>query len=224
MANIQFNSKDAKNFRTVCGKYYNAQHSIASAMAKAKDKIAKYQGIIDDDTEALEAIADGTYKGMKDADYFTNDIADMNQRIADAKADLKDATAKYDKAIADAMALYTKDMHTCASNVVATFGSEDALLAWRKALANSLVEQGVVDATAENVARFDFLVAVRNNSTKKTIENNCLIGIGGQKQSAKLFLNAFVEYLASDSVKAINPFVHKYIPVSLRKKMGQESK
>lgn len=221
MSNIQFNSKEAKNFRTLCEKYYNAQHSIKSAMAKASQDIANAQKIIDSDNAEFQAITDGTYTGMKNADYYTNDIKSMSDRIADAKAVLAEAKKKYDTAISNGLELYTKAMHTAASEVVSTFGSEDALAKWRTALAESMVAQGVTDATAENVARFDFLIMVRNNSAKNTIKDNCLIGVGGQKQSATLFCNSFVEYLASDSVKAINPFKHKFIPDSLKKSQSK---
>ena len=216
MANIQFNSKDAKTFRTLCEKYYNAQHSIKDAMNRKSDTIASLQTILDNDTADLDAIADGSYSKHRSEDDIRADIADMTARIATAQSDYKDAVSKYDKAIENALALYTDGLHKAASEVVSSFGSDDAIAMWRTALADMLVANGIADATPDNVARFDFLVAVRNNSARKVYKTNSLIGVGGKKQSAVVFLNALVEYLVT--VDAIKPFAHKYIPVSERKK------
>ena len=219
MSNIQFNSKEAKNFRTLCEKYYNARHSIKSAMAKASQDIANAQKIIDSDNAELQAITDGTYAGMKNADYYTKDIEAMSIRIADAKAVLAEAKKKYETAYKNGLELYTKGMHSAATEVVSTFGSEEALAKWRTALAESMVAQGVIDATAENVARFDFVINVRQQSAKNTIRDTCLIGTGTLGKSAELFCDSFVEYLTSIGI--ISPFKHKFIPDSLKKNQSK---
>ena len=219
MSKIQFNSKDAKGFRTICEKYYNAQHTIADLVNKRNDAINRYQSMLDDANDDLNAIANGEYKGHREQSAIEQDVVDFTARIADAKADYDKAKSDYDKAVDAGLVLYTDTMHECAENVVSEFGSEDSILAWRKALAESLVANGVKDATSDNVARFDFLVMAKTNSAKKVYKSASLIGVGGKAQSAKLFCNALVEYLCADGI--IKPFAHKYIPVSERNKKNK---
>lgn len=221
MSNIQFNSKEAKGFRTTIERYYNAQHSIKDLINKKSDTIKALQTIIDSDQDDLAAIADGSYKGMRTADEITADIAAQNERIATAKTDYESAKAEQDKRVEAAVKLYTDDLHKAAASVVSNFGSEEALTEWRQLLANMLIEAGVSDATANNVSRFDFLVMAKSTSAKQCYKTNSLIGIGSKKQSAVLFMNGLAEYLASDDVKAIKPFAHKYIPVSERNKKNK---
>ncbi len=221
MSNIQFNSKEAKGFRTTIERYYNAQHSIKDLINKKSDTIKALQTIIDSDQDDLAAIADGSYKGMRTADEINADIAAQNERIATAKSDYENAKVEQEKRVEEAVKLYSDDLHKAASCVVSGFGSADALGVYRTILAQVLVDAGITDATAENVSRFDFLVMAKSTSAKQCYKTNSLIGIGSKKQSAILFLNGLAEYLASDDVKAIKPFAHKYIPVSERNKKNK---
>lgn len=214
---IQFNSKDAKAFRTTLEKFYNAKHAIADLANEKSDNVRAFQTIIDNDISTLDTIEKGEYTGKRTVDEIKADIATMHLKKLSAQSDYEAAVAKKDKDIEAAQTLFTDAMYEGAKKVVSSFGTD--LADWRKALADMFKAQGLTDATPTNVSRFDFLVTARVNSSKRIYKDNTLVGVANKKQSANLFLCALAEYLVTE--KIITPFKHKYVPVSERNKKSK---
>lgn len=214
---IQFNSKDAKAFRTTLEKFYNAKHAIADLANEKSDNIRALRTIIENNATTLETIEKGEYTGKRTKADIEADSKAMLAKVEVAKADYEAAVAKRDKDIEAVQVLFTDAMYEGAKKVVTSFGSD--LADWRKALADMLKAQGLADATPTNVSRFDFLVTARVNNSKRIYKDNTLVGVANKKQSANLFLCALAEYLVTE--KIITPFKHKYVPVSERNKKSK---
>lgn len=222
MANIQFNSKDAKGFRATCEKFYKAVHVMAEKLTRYTDDYQSAKVIYDNAVSDKAAIEAGEYDGHRDPQAIEADIATFGQKMTDAKEAMAEVRADQETALKAGKALYTDAMHVAAGKVVTTFGSEEALTEWRTALAAMLVAQGVSDATADNVVRFDFAVNVKSNSNRKTVVNGTSIGVGAKGQSAEIFMRTFTEYLTTQDI--IAPFKHKYIPVAEKKRLEKLAK
>jgi len=217
MANIQFNSKDAKGFRATCEKFYKAIHVMAEKLARYSDDYKSAKTIYDNAVADKVAIENGEYDGHRDISAIEADIVTFGQKMTDAKDAMTEVKSAQDDAIKTGYALYTDAMHKAAGLVVANFGSESALVEWRTALADMLVANGVTDATPENVSRFDFAVNVKSASNVKTVVNGTSIGVGNRTDSAKVFMRVFVEYLTAQGI--ISPYKHKYVPMAEKKRL-----
>lgn len=219
MANaIQFNATSAKSFRATLEKYYRAMHSIADLMNKKSDTVKALNALIASNDDDLSAMDKNEYIGSRKREEIVADTSAKKAQIATAQSDYESAKKTFDKAIEDAMKLYTTDMEKGAKKAVETFGNDMSV--WRKALADMLRANGLTDATSDNVSRFDFLVTVRKNSARKVYKDNTLISVGAKVTSATLFLSALSEYLVSE--KIITPFKHKYVPMSERNKKDKK--
>ena len=219
MANrIQFNATTAKAFRTTLEKYYRAMHSIADLMNKKADTVKALNALIASNDDDLSAMDKNEYIGSRKRDEIVADTTAKKAQIATAQSDYESAKKTFDNAIKDALALYTADMEKGAKKAVESFGNN--MSEWRTALSAMLRANGLTDATADNVAQFDFLVTVRKNSARKVYKDNSLISVGAKTTSATLFLSALSEYLVSE--KIITPFKHKYVPMSERNKKDKK--
>ena len=210
---IQFNSNDAKAFRATVEKYYNAKHAIADLANRRNDEIKRHKMGLDLNNDDLMAIEKGEYVGKKTRESIEKENAVLRDKIAELRKDYDDAKAEQDKRTKKALELYTDAMHKGAQKAISTFGD---MSEWRKALSDMLIANGLKDATPDNCAQFDFLVVVRTNNSKKVYKDNCLVGVGTKAQSANTFVSTIAEYLVSQ--KCVNPFKHKYVPLSEREK------
>ena len=217
MANIQFNSKDAKGFRMVCEKFYKAIHIMAEKLARYSDDYKSAKTIYDNAVADKVAIENGEYDGHRDISAIEADIATFGQKMTDAKDAMSEVRSAQEDAIKAGKVLYTDAMHKAAAAVVGNFGSESALNEWRTALADMLVANGVTDATPENVSRFDFCVNTRKKSQTKIVIDGTAVGVGNKSTSAEVFMCVFVEYLTAQGI--ISPYKHKYVPMAEKKRL-----
>lgn len=218
MTKIQYNTKDAKAFRTIMAKFHNAKHSLADYITETTKKggtLDNAKQALADDTEQLFTLRFGTddaKKGIiRTLDEVEKSFADNKAIVDRITENLSKAREKSNKACEDALALVTEDLY----KGYCTIGTDECDFA--EVIAKWFIAQGFKDATAENCdyyARW-FGSKDKRNSSRKICEKQHL----RSNMTKKDFTSAWMEALADDLQDAgiINAYKYTFVPKKANK-------
>lgn len=158
---LQMNATTFKATRDIMSAYFGVKYDLAVELAKAQKATADVRKVIATDEAQLSALAMG--KTEIDGARITRTIDEIRQslevNVKRYNADYKAYNAmveKTSKAVADAEALFdnkdSKLYKAYAEYVVEP--TDDRYNAYASAMAERLVELGLKDATADNVAHY----------------------------------------------------------------------
>lgn len=206
---INFNKKTAKNFRKSMADYYNAINVINDIrLGKTKSKKAILT-VMQSDKETIEAIINGSYNGMRTIESCRQDLKEMQSRLDAINFEIDLLTADYNKAVDRTLTLYTDDMYKAAKNIIATYGSPEAVNEWREALLSMFKSHGVCDdrVTPYDVREYDYLVTPKEN-TGKTMMKKGGLGISKKDKQASIFFKGLTDYMVSKNY--LHPYEYKF--------------
>lgn len=206
---INFNTKTAKNFRKSMSDYYNAVNTINDIrLSKNKAKKAILT-VMQSDKETIEAIIVGKYSGMRTIESCRKSLKEMQSRLDAINLEIESLTVDYNKAVDNTITLYTDDMYKAAKNIIATYGSPEAVNAWREALLSMFKSHGVCDdrVTPYDVREYDYLVAPKENTGKAMMKKGGL-GISKKDKQASIFFKGLTDYMVSKNY--LHPYEYKF--------------
>ena len=139
---INWNVKDAKEFRATMGFYHVFKFELADLRRKKANEVKNAKGIIATNRELI----DKKSFGQHDKAYYEAQIAQMNQNIADSEKRLSDWQSAQDANVKKAESIFTRELY---KTYVASM--DDDVNAWRvsaytQALENVLQAQGLTPA------------------------------------------------------------------------------
>lgn len=202
---MQFNSKDAKNFRDTLALWHIADFKKADADITRNKFIAGRQTMIDTDKERLGKIEAG--------DATLGNKADIEAEIAKFEAEIKaerervaKIKAEYDKSGANGLKLITTELQTALEAYVADCYKHETHVALAEALVKWFTDNGVKGANQDAVQCFIRPLGVKRASAKVKCATNAHITADKKKSLAELFLGIVCE---EPTVKAMLP-THKW--------------
>lgn len=139
---VNFNVKSAKQFRDTMGLWHVFQFELADLRKKKNAEVKNAKGIIKTDEELITKRSFGVH----DEDYYVNQIAEMNQAIADSEKRLADWETEQENNRKNAENIFGKALYKAYRASMA-----DDVNAWRvspytTALADMLEANGITPA------------------------------------------------------------------------------
>ena len=206
---INFNVKTAKDFRKLMSDYYNAVNTINDIRLdknKAKKAILT---VMQSDKEAIEAIVVGNYSGMRTIESCRQSLKEMQSRLDAINFEIDLLTADYNTIVDNTLALYTDNMYKAAKNIIATYGSSEAVNEWREALLSMFKSHGVCDdrVTPYDVREYDYLVTPKENTGKAMMKKGGL-GVPKKDKQASIFFKGLTDYMVSKNY--LHPYEYKF--------------
>lgn len=202
MQKIQYNTTSLKNFRTIMAKYHNARHALNDYICKKSVIISGLSQAIAMDLEDYSKLESGESEGIvRTMDEIKKSYTQNKSALDTAKADLKVAREKCDKATAQAEALVTDELYK------GYYSDECA-----QAIATWLKAQGATDATPENCACYTNFVGLRDLGAKSAFKAGALTDAKSKKAFTRTFLGAFADLLQAQGL--INAYKYTFVAPS----------
>lgn len=215
---IQFNVTTAKNFRNTLAKWYVAKNQVTDYANKRNDQIKAAKAIITADRDTLDEIAKGTYTGSQTKEALEKDIATMESRVETIRKEYTDACAKVEDSLTKAQNLVKDYEGLYKAYEAAAKGhfADEAYTAYCEAIAKFFQDNGLADATAENVSRYARSIGAKVLGAKASYKQKSVTGAQSKNVFVKIFLGNLADILADEGV--ISPAKYAYVPLSERNK------
>lgn len=189
--NMQFNVKEAKDFRTIMAKWHDADFDLAEKILEKNDKVKAVRTLIDSDLRLIEKLENGEkIIGTKTVKDFKAEIATWETKI---EAEHK-ALTEYRKAQATryeaAHNLLSKELHKAYVDYIIDGKREDYILA----LANFFEANGLVPTMA-SLEEFVQAVGKRRNGVRAKIKTGQHNGAVAYGQWRDIFLGEICDVM-----------------------------
>ena len=206
---INFNTKTAKKFRKLMADYYNAINVINNIRLNKNKSKKAILTVMQSDEETIEAIVVGNYNGMRTIESCRQSLKEMQSRLDAINLEIDLLTVDYNTIVDNTLTLYTDDMYKAAKNIIATYGSPEAVNEWREALLSMFKSHGVCDdrVTPYDVREYDYLVTPKEN-TGKTMMKKGGLGISKKDKQASIFFKGLTDYMVSKNY--LHPYEYKF--------------
>lgn len=200
----QFNRKEAKNFRAIMAKYYDARHKLNDETLLKNERVKALQTMLNNNNVQLNKMAEGTAIVGRTSEEIQTENAEFERKILQEKEDFKTLSAAQKKRFEDAESLCTQTLYETYKDAIK---DSEKLSFFLNAIADFLTTNGVTAgmATCEMLAR----AVGRNNSTaKKGFKTGKLTVEYTFPAWKKLFLGTLADLMAEENV--FNAYKYAY--------------
>lgn len=192
----QFNSKDAKNFRAVMAKYYDARHALNDETLLRNNRIKSLKSVIDADAAQIAKIESGETVTGRTLEEIQNEISEFNAKIETEKSNFETLAAAQKKRLQDAENLVSTALYNA---------YKEAMLADEKTsdyvggIADFFEVNGVI-AGQDTCEMMATATGRKNTSAKQAFNTGNLTGVMGVNAWKKLFLGTLADLMVSENV------------------------
>lgn len=207
---MNFNVKDAKNFRDTVNKYYVSTVLIADERLHTQERVNNLQGVLDTDNMYLAKMLLGEQCNCtKSQAELKAEIEDFGVRIAAEKSALKTYTDTQAKCMADAENLVTSDLLNAIIDSKNDLHDDTKAKALEDAMIKFFKDNGLSDADAKGVKPFIDALGVRKTSDKGLCKTGDLTKADSKKNYTTILLRTIADYLLAKGL--INPQKFTYV-------------
>ena len=107
----QFNAKEAKNFRSVMAKYYDARHALNDETLLRNNRIKSLKSVIDVDSAQIAKIESGETVTGRTLEEIQTEISEFNSKIKTEKSNFETLATAQKKRLMDAEELATTALY-----------------------------------------------------------------------------------------------------------------
>lgn len=165
---MQYNVKDARDFRATMAKWHNADFELAEEILRKSDRVKALRTLISSNNDLIEKLNKGeSIIGNKTLDELKSEIATWESQIVDENKALAEYKKAQSERYADAHALLGKDLWNAYKDFVAD--RHEKRDAYVLALANFFAENGLEPAMA-SIDEFVAAVGKKKNSARQKVK------------------------------------------------------
>lgn len=190
---IQWNSKEAKDFRDIMALWHTYDFELEDERKKRNNSISNAKGIIASNIEILSARESGKTAGIV-CDFTDDELreqcATMEQKIADARATLDKWIVGQESARKSAEALFPKTLYTAYVQYI----SDDNAESYSQAIADTLSACGVTPAV-DTVRSLTLAVGSAKGTGTTKAETHKHNRAFGEKQWRQIFMGAVCDLM-----------------------------
>lgn len=210
--NMQFNSKEAKEFRAKMSKWHDADITISDELLHKNDRVRAVRTIIASNDRLIEKIKNGqNVIGGKTVESIQKENIEEQAKIDKANKDMTELREVQTKRYADAHALLNKDLWNAYTAFINDKSKRNDYIV---ALANFFEANGVIptiDGSDKGVDLNDFVNAIgkKKNGARQKCRTGKHNGSCGYNAWRDVFLGEIADVLIE--AKAIEPKKFTYV-------------
>ena len=213
---MQFNAKDAKDFRAKMAKWHNADFELADEILQKNERVNAERTLIKSNDRLIEKIKNGqNVIGHKTVESIQAENVEHQKKIDKMNEEIAEYRKTQATRYADAHALLSKDLWKAYSEYAEDMLNADLKNAYIVALADFFDANGVEPAM-ESLTLFVSAVGKKKNSARQKCKTGKHNGSYGYNAWRDIFLGEICDVLIEQ--KAIDTHKFAYVLKENRKK------
>lgn len=195
----QFNGKEAKNFRSVMAKYYDARHALNDETLLRNNRIKSLKSVIDADAAQIEKIMSGETVTGRTLEEIETEITEFNAKIETEKSNFETLAAAQKKRLQDAENLVSTALYNAYKEAMV---ADEKTSDYINSIASFFETNGVIAGinTCEMLAT---ATGRKNSSAKQAFNSGNLTGVMGINVWKKLFLGTLADLMVAENVFSV---------------------
>lgn len=195
----QFNAKEAKNFRSVMAKYYDARHALNDETLLRNNRIKSLKSVIDADAAQIEKIMSGETVTGRTLEEIETEITEFNAKIETEKSNFETLAAAQKKRLQDAENLVGTALYNAYKEAMV---ADEKTSDYINSIASFFETNGVIAGigTCEMLAT---ATGRKNSSAKQAFNTGNLTGVMGVNAWKKLFLGTLADLMVAENVFSV---------------------
>lgn len=195
----QFNAKEAKNFRSIMAKYYDARHALNDETLLRNNRIKSLKSVIDADTAQIAKIENGETVTGRTLEEIQTEILEFNSKIETEKSNFETLATAQKKRLMDAEELATTALYNAYKEATLT---DEKLPDYINGIADFFTVNGVI-AGQDTCEMLATATGRKNSSAKQAFNSGNLTGVMGINAWKKLFLGTLADLMVAENVFSV---------------------
>lgn len=195
----QFNAKEAKNFRSVMAKYYDARHKLNDETLLKNERVKALQTMLNNNYVQLNKIVEGTAIVGRTIEEIQTENAEFERKIELEKEDFKTLSAAQKKRFEDAEELATTALYNAYKEATLT---DEKRPDYINGIADFFTVNGVI-AGQDTCEMLATATGRKNSSAKQAFNSGNLTGVMGINAWKKLFLGTLADLMVAENVFSV---------------------
>lgn len=195
----QFNGKEAKSFRSIMAKYYDARHALNDETLLRNNRIKSLKSVIDADAAQIEKIMSGETVTGRTLEEIETEITEFNAKIETEKSNFETLAAAQKKRLQDAENLVPTTLYNAYKDAML---ADEKLPDYINNIADFFGVNGVI-AGQDTCEMLATATGRKNSSAKQAFNTGNLTGVMGANAWKKLFLGTLADLMVAENVFSV---------------------